>query len=82
MRKTLFLAASPGYTIRGISRWLCVATGRIGFHSKEVGKAQLAIKGRWDANASHKRNKKNKTEKKDIVAPIDEIMFHLKKASG
>jgi len=54
----------------------------MGFHSSEDGSAKLVIRGRWEARASQRINRKNSVANSDIVAPIDDIIFHLAKASG
>lgn len=56
--------------------------GRICFHSRDVGMWHAVRSGRCEARASHRMNMKKKREKKDIIDPTDEMMFHLKKASG
>ena len=54
----------------------------MGFHSREEGSAKLEMSGRCEARASHRMNIKNSVAKNDIVAPIDDIRFHLENASG
>lgn len=40
------------------------------------------IRGRWDARASQKVNRKIITEEKEISDPIEESLFQKAKASG
>lgn len=56
--------------------------GRICFHSRDVGMCHAVRIGRWAASASHRMKIKKNKEKKDIIEPTDETMFHLKNASG
>jgi len=59
-----------------------VGDGKICFHSREVGMCHALKIGRCAASASHRIKMKKKREKKDIMDPTDDTIFHLKNASG
>lgn len=56
--------------------------GRTCFHSREVGMCQAVRIGRCAARASHRIKMKKNREKKDIIEPTEDTIFHLKNASG
>ncbi len=47
-----------------------------------MGWCEEVITGRWAAKASHKINIKKKVAMREVIAPIDETVFHLVNASG